>query len=54
MYTGICILLVVLFVGLIAFLFVIHFDSVEVDPKSPLFEDELESEGIDKFKLKMK
>ena len=52
MYTVICILLAVLFVGLIVFLFVINFDSVEVDPKSPFFEDEIRSEGIDKFKLK--
>lgn len=54
MYTGLCILLAVIVVGLIMFFLAIKFDSVEVDPKSPFFEDEIRSEGIDKFKLKKK
>lgn len=54
MYTWLCILLAVIVVGFIAFLLAIKFDSVEVDPKSPFFEDEIRSEGIDKFKLKNK
>lgn len=52
MYTGLCILLAVIAVVLIAFLLAIKFDSVEVDSESPFFEDEIKSEGIDKFKLK--
>ena len=52
MYTGLCILLAVIAVVLIAFFLAIKFDSAEVDPKSPFFEEELRSEGIDKFKLK--
>lgn len=54
MYTGLCILLAVIAVWLIAFFLVLKFGSVEVDPKSPFFEDEIRSEGIDKFKLKKK
>ena len=52
MYTVLCILLAVIAVVLIAFLLAIKFDSVEVDSESPFFEDEIKSEGIDKFKLK--
>ena len=54
MRTGLCILFVVIVVGFIVFFLEIKFDSVEVDSKSPFFEDEIRSEGIDKFKLKKK
>ena len=52
MLAGLCILLVFIVVGLITFFLAIKFDSVEVDPKYPFFEDEIKSEGIDNFKLK--
>ena len=52
MLVGLCILLVVIVVGLITFFLAIKFDSVEVDPKYPFFEDEIKSEGIDNCKLK--
>lgn len=54
MNTGLCILLIVIVVGLIALFLAIKFDYVEVDPKSPFFKDEIKSEGMDKFKLKKK
>lgn len=54
MYIGLCILLAVIVVGLISFFLSIKFDSVEVDPKSPFFEYEIRTEGIEKFKLKTK
>lgn len=45
---GILVLLAVVFV------IIMHIDCIEVDPDSPLFNDEIELEGIEKFKLKKK
>jgi len=33
---------------------VINYDSIEVDEKSPFFNDEIEIEGTDKIKFKKK
>lgn len=30
----------------------VHYDSIELTPDSPFFNDEIESEGIDKIKFK--
>ena len=54
MSTGLCILLAVIVAWIIVVFLAIKFDSVEVDPNSPFFEDEIKSEEIDKFKLKNK
>lgn len=54
MLTGLCILFAAMVVWIIVFFLTIKFSSIEVDPESPFFEDEIRSEGIDKFKLKMK
>lgn len=47
-------LFVLLFLILLSvcYYLVIKYDSVELDPESPFFNDEIESEGYDKVKIK--
>ena len=48
---GVIVILAIL--ALLVFL-IVKYDSVELDETSPFFNDEIETEGVDKIKLKKK
>jgi hypothetical protein len=44
---------IVFVVCVVAMILAIKYDSVELDPKSPFFNDEIETEGVNNVKLKV-
>ena len=50
----VCIILGILILLAVIFVILMHIDCVEVDPDSPLYNDEIDREGIEKFKIKKK
>lgn len=46
--------IVILAILALFFFLIVKYDSDELDETSPFFNDEIESEGVDNIKLKMK